>query len=77
MARMTREQVEHYITVLNSKLANMGAPLQYRIRPVAGGYALDKYKGDVQVDYCVSGQSLREVYEIVRFAANMICDNVK
>lgn len=77
MARITRSEVEHYITTLNAKLENMGAPLQYRIRPVAGGYSLDKYKGDIQVDYCVSGQSLREVYEIVRFAANMLCDNVK
>lgn len=77
MARMTREQVEHYITVLNNKLKDMGAPLRYTIIPENGGYTLYKYKGIIQVDYCVAGQSLREVYEIVRFAANMICDNVE
>lgn len=77
MARITRDNVEHYITVLNSKLDAMGAPLRYRLIPENGGYALYKYRGDIQIDYCVCGQKLREVYEQVRFAANMICDNVK
>ncbi|AZU97962.1 hypothetical protein BZF66_05880 [Salmonella enterica] len=75
--KITRENVEFYIGILNAKLEQMDAPLRYKMIPVAGGYELQKYKGDIQVDYCVSGQKLREVYEIVRFAANMISDNVK
>lgn len=78
MARITRTEVDHYISVLNGVLAAMGAKYRYKLQPVAGGYTLEKYntKGDL-VDTCIGGQSLREVYEIVRFSANMISDNVK
>ena len=75
--KITRDNVEFYIGILNAKLEKMDAELRYKMIPVAGGYELQKWKGDVQVDYCISGQKLREVYEIVRFAANVLSDNVK
>jgi|AGFS01.1.fsa_nt_gi hypothetical protein len=78
MAKVTRTEVDHYLSVLNNKLSAMGAKYRYKVQPVAGGYTLEKYNsaGDL-VDTCIGGQSLRAVYEIIRFSANMIGDNVE
>ena len=75
--KITRTEVNHYLSVLNNKLAAIGAKYRYDLQPVAGGYTLEKYSNGDLVDTCIGGQTLRAVYEIIRFSANMIGDNVK
>lgn len=76
MARITRDNVDHYLNLLNENLAAENKPYRYEITAQNGGYGLDKYKGDVCVDYCIAGLKLRELYDIVRFAANVQADNL-
>ena len=74
--RITRDNVNHYLAILNGALEQANAPLRYRVTAYNGGYGLDKYKGDVCVDNCVAGLKMRELYEIVRFAAFSHSDNL-